>query len=124
MDNPYEGIMFPVKATVVAPSGQACRAPHREAQTWLMKGVPPGICSFAFNAMFPVYWTLRFGGRDPAEENPDQMSVACPVPGCDAQFCIERIGDEEAGQLAAAAATVSLEELASTIPSGLSRKVR
>jgi uncharacterized repeat protein (TIGR04076 family) len=123
MGNPYEGIMFPVKATVVVGCGQGCRVGHSAGQTWLMRSVPPGICSFAFNAMFPAYWTLRFGGSDPGEPNPDQMTVTCAVPNCGAQFRIERISDDEAAELRAVADAISLEELAATIPTGLSRKV-
>jgi uncharacterized repeat protein (TIGR04076 family) len=122
--NPYEGIMFPAKGTVVTASGPGCRVGHAEGQTWLLKGVPPGICSFAFNAMFPAYWTLRFGGSDPSEANPDQMHVTCSAVGCGAQFRIERVSDEEAAHLREAASLITLDDLARTIPSGLSRQVR
>jgi uncharacterized repeat protein (TIGR04076 family) len=121
--DPYAGIMFPVKATVVEGCGPGCRAPHPAGTTWLMKGVPPGICSFAFNAMFPVFWALRFGGSDPAEPDPDQMHVTCNVPGCGARFRVERISNDEAAELLAIANTITLEDLARTIPTGLSRKV-
>lgn len=121
-DNPYEGLMFPVKATVVKATGDGCRVNHEEGQSWLMKGVPAGICSFAFNVMFPAYWTLRFGGSDPAEEAPDVMTVTCSVPGCGASFRVERIDDEEAQQMATQASLITIEDLAETIPSGLSRK--
>jgi uncharacterized repeat protein (TIGR04076 family) len=123
VSNPYEGVMFPVKATVLEPCGSGCRAPHPAGQAWLMRGVPAGICSFAFNAMFPVYWTLHFGGTDPAEANPDQMHVTCNVPGCGARFRVERISTAEADQMAADANLITLDDLAKTFPAGLSRKV-
>jgi uncharacterized repeat protein (TIGR04076 family) len=122
-DDPYEGVMFPVKATVLEGCGPGCRAPHPAGQTWLLRGVPPGICSFAFNAIFPVYWTLRFGGADPAEANPDQMHVTCNVPGCGARFRVERISAEESAELFAAANLITLDDLVRTFPSGLSRKI-
>ncbi len=89
-----------------------------------MKGVPPGICSFAFNAMFPAYWTLRFGGADPSEENPDQMHVTCSGRDCGAMFRMERIPEEEATMLHEATSLITLDDLVRTVPSGLSRKVR
>ncbi|MCZ7572179.1 MAG: TIGR04076 family protein [Ardenticatenaceae bacterium] len=124
MSNPYQGVMFRVKATVLDGGAGGCRVGHRSGQTWLMQGVPPGICSFAFNAMFPAYWTLRFGGSDPAEENPDQMHVTCSGMGCGARFLIERISDEEADRLQAEAELISLDHLARSIPVGLSRRIR
>ena len=123
MANPFEGVMFPVKATTVVASGQSCRVTHAKEQSWLMKGVPPGICSFAFNAMFPAYWTLRFGGSDPQSDDPDQMFVTCSVPECGATFCLERIDDEEAAELARQASLITLEQLTESIPKGLSRKI-
>ena len=124
MDDPFAGLMFPIKGTVVAPSGAPCRAPHQAGQTWLMKGVPAGICSFAFNAMFPAAWTLRFGGTNVDGDNPDAMDVTCSVPGCGAQFRLERVSDAEAEALAQEASLITLEDLAKSIPVGLSRKVR
>jgi uncharacterized repeat protein (TIGR04076 family) len=123
MDSPYAGVMFPVKATVITGCGSGCRAPHGEAQSWLLKGVPAGICSFAFNAIFPVYWTLHFGGIDPAEPNPDQMHAACSVPGCEARFRVERVSDSEAAELLAAANLITLDDLAKSFPTGLSRRL-
>lgn len=123
MDNPYEGVMFPVKATVITGCGAGCRAPHQAGQAWLLRGVPPGICSFAFNAIFPVYWTLHFGGRDPAEPNPEQMHVTCSGQNCGARFRVERISAAEAAELQAVADSISLDDLAATIPTGLSRKI-
>jgi hypothetical protein len=70
-----------------------------------------------------VYWTLRFGGVDPAEPNPDQMHAACSVPGCGARFRVERITADEAAELLAAASLVTLDDLAKSFPTGLSRKL-
>ena len=124
MGNPYAGVLFPVKATVETGCGPGCRAPHRAGQSWYLRGVPPGICSFAFNAMFPAYWTLHFGGSDPAEPDPDQMHATCAQAGCGARFRLERISEAEANELQAQASAISLEDLAKTIQSGLSRKVK
>lgn len=122
MSNPYEGVMFPVKATVLEACGPSCRAPHPAGQSWLIKGVPAGICSFAFNSIFPVYWTLHFGGSDPAEPNPDQMHVTCNVPGCGARFRVERVSDAEAANLLAEANLITVDDLLKSFPTGLSRK--
>lgn len=123
-ENPYEGIMFPVKATVIEKCGDGCRVKHDVGQTWYMRGVPAGICSFAFQAMFPAYWTLRFGGTDPNEENPDQMHAMCGRWNCGAAFRLERISQTEAEELEQARQEVSLDDLLATIPDGLSRRVK
>lgn len=122
MGNEFEGLMFPVKATVTRGCGSGCRAPHEAGQVWFMRSTPAGICSFAFNAMFPAYWTLRFGGTDPAEENPDAMNVACSQPGCGAQFCVERISESEAAELQAAAELITIDSLEKNFPDGLSKR--
>ena len=124
MGDLYEGIIFPVKATVLTSAGQGCRVGHPVGQCWLLKGVPPGICSFAFYAMFPANWTLLFGGSDPNESDPDQMRVTCPAPDCGAQFLVQRISNDEAAQLAEAAKVITLDDLLKTIPAGLSRQVK
>ncbi len=124
MGNNFEGVMFPVKATVVTGCGPACRAPHETGKVWHMRSTPPGICSFAFNAMFPAYWTLRFGGTDPAEADPDAMHVGCSVPGCHAQFRVERISEAEAQELQAQASLITLDDLLSSFPEGLSVQSR
>jgi len=122
MGNDFEGLMFPIKATVTQGCGAGCRAPHAAGQVWYMRSTPPGICSFAFNAMFPVYWTLRFGGVDPAEENPDVMHATCSQPGCGAQFRVERISESEAAELQAQADLITTESLQKTFPEGLSQR--
>lgn len=124
MSNPYQGIMFPVKGTVVEACGPACSVNHPVGTSWLLRGLPAGICSWAFNSIFPAYWTLRFGGVDPNEPNPDQMHVVCGRMGCHARFRIERISEAEAEAKRAAANLITLEDLEKSIPVGLSRRVR
>ena len=122
MGNNFEGLMFPVKTTVTKPCGEGCRVPHPEGKVWHMRSTPPGICSFAFNVIFPAYWTLRFGGTDPSEENPDAMHVGCAQPGCGAQFRVERVSEAEAEALQAQADGITTEELQEEFPDGLSRR--
>jgi len=122
MGNEFEGLMFPVKATVTKGCGAGCRVSHEVGQVWYMRSTPPGICSFAFNAMFPAYWTLRFGGSDPTEENPDVMHVTCGQASCAAQFRVERISEVEAKELQAQANLITIESLEKSYPEGLSRR--
>lgn len=122
MGNIYEGLMFPVKATVTTGCGPGCRAPHKEGQVWYMRSTPAGICSFAFNAMFPVYWTLRFGGTDPSEPDPDAMNVSCGQPSCGARFRVERVSEAEAQELQAQSDLITTEDLQRAFPEGLSRR--
>ncbi len=123
MGNDFEGLMFPVKATVTKGCGAGCRVSHDVGQVWLMRSTPPGICSFAFNAMFPAYWTLRFGGSDPREDNPDVMHVGCSQPACGAQFRVERIAESEAEEFQVQADNNTTEELQKSFPVGLSRRI-
>ena len=123
MGNDFEGLMFPVKATVTKGCGSGCRVSHKAGQVWFMRSTPPGICSFAFNALFPAYWTLRFGGSDPVEDNPDVMHVGCSQPGCGAQFRVERVSDTEAEELQKQSDLITTEELRNSIPVGLSRRI-
>jgi len=100
-ENPFEGIMFTVKATIIKSCGPGCPLMHEVGQSWILRGLPSGMCSFAYQAIFPGYWTLRFGGSDPNEENPDQIHVTCGRAGCEARFRIERVSDMEAKKLQA-----------------------
>lgn len=122
MGDEFEGLMFPTKATVTKGCGEMCRVRHEVGQVWFLRSTPPGICSFAFNVIFPAYWTLRFGGSDPAEEDPDVMNVRCTQRGCDAEFRVERISKAEAEALRAQAELITTEVLQNTIPTGLSRR--
>jgi len=99
MENIYEGVMFKVKGTVLSKGGETCAVQHEKGESWLMRGIPEGICSHAFAAMFPAYWVLRFGGKDPNEENPDEIHVQCSRKSCGATFLLERISDEEAARM-------------------------
>ncbi len=82
MDNPEKVILkiISVKGT--------CDAAHREGQEFDLSGVfnvgtsPDGkaICPSAFNAAYPYWRTLRFGGGFPWEKDKDRVHVACPDP--------------------------------------------
>lgn len=72
--------------------------------------------------MFPAYWTLRFGGSDPGEVDPDQMNVTCARGGCGARFRLERISEEEAEDLTSRQELITLDDLLEEIPDGLSRR--
>jgi uncharacterized repeat protein (TIGR04076 family) len=121
---PLEQVVFPVKATVLSTAGAGCPVGHPVGQTWLLKGVPAGICAFAFNAMFPAYWTLLFGGDDPRTTETGAMQVTCSAAGCGAAFSVKRVPASEAAGLEANANLISLEELQKTIPARVSRQTQ
>jgi uncharacterized repeat protein (TIGR04076 family) len=63
-----------------------CAAGHREGQEFDLSkdfcmgvsGNPGTICPSAFNAAFPSWRVLRFGGEFPWEEDKDKTTIACP----------------------------------------------
>ena len=65
-----------------------CAAGHQEGQefdlskdfTVGLSGTPGAVCPSAFNAIFPSWRVLRFGGEFPWEEDKDKAHVACPDP--------------------------------------------
>jgi uncharacterized repeat protein (TIGR04076 family) len=65
-----------------------CEAKHKAGQefdlsgdmTVGMSGQPKVICTALFDAIYPNYRVLRFGGSLPWEQDPDVVHVACPDP--------------------------------------------
>ena len=39
---------------------------------------PGGMCSLAYNAVYPVALTLQFGGTFPWQDDPDIIEIAYP----------------------------------------------
>ncbi len=69
-----------VVAKVISQKG-TCSAEHKVGDEFVIgQKVPPGLCSWAFYALFPFAEVLQFGGSFPWEDNPDKTTVACPDP--------------------------------------------
>ena len=69
-----------VIAKVISQKG-TCAAGHRVGDEFPVgQKTPPGVCSWAYNAMFPFAEVLEFGGAFPWETDPTKATVACPDP--------------------------------------------
>ena len=67
-------------AVVISQKG-ACAAGHKVGDKFIIgQKTPAGLCSWAFNALFPFAEVLEFGGALPWEKDPNKATVACPDP--------------------------------------------
>ncbi len=70
--------MGDVTARVISQEGN-CVAGHRVGDEFVIgQETPPGMCSWAFYALFPFAEVLQFGGSFPWEADPGKATVACP----------------------------------------------
>lgn len=73
--------MTEIVARVISQKG-ACDAGHRVGDEFIIgQKTPPGMCSWAFCALFPFAEVLQFGGTFPWEPDPGKATVACPDAG-------------------------------------------
>ncbi|MFC1874997.1 TIGR04076 family protein [Chloroflexota bacterium] len=72
--------MYQVIARVISQKG-ACEAEHKVGDEFVIgQSTPLGMCSWAFQTLFPFAEVLQFGGSFPWEKDPDKATVACPDP--------------------------------------------
>lgn len=56
-----------------------CHSGHKIGDKWVFNYMTPvGMCSLAFNAIYPVALALQFGATFPWQEDPDVITIACP----------------------------------------------
>jgi uncharacterized repeat protein (TIGR04076 family) len=56
-----------------------CHFGHQIGDEWVFDyATPPGMCSLAYNALYPVALALQFGATFPWQEDPDVITMACP----------------------------------------------
>ena len=68
---------YEVLIKVISQEG-TCPQEHKVGEEWVLgTKTPEGICSSAFNALFPNAWALMFGGSFPWSDDPDTVTVAC-----------------------------------------------
>lgn len=68
-----------------------CLCGHKVGDEFVLGDVAPaGLCSWAFNAIFPFASVLQFGGALPWEKDPDRALVACPDPDSPVVFEVRR----------------------------------
>ena len=72
--------MSTIIARVISQKG-ACEAGHVVGDQFIIgQKTPPGMCSWAFQALFPFAEVLQFGGSFSWEKDPSKATVACPDP--------------------------------------------
>ena len=77
-------------AVVVSQKG-TCAAGHRVGDKFTIgQKTPPGLCSWAFSALFPFAEVLEFGGSFPWEKDKNRATVACPDPENPVVFELQR----------------------------------
>ena len=70
--------MDDIMARVVSKKGK-CEAGHEIGDEFIVgQTTPPGMCSWAFYALFPFAEVIQFGGSFPWETRPGTAVVACP----------------------------------------------
>jgi len=83
--------MSEVIARVISQTG-TCEAGHRVGDEFVIgQKTPPGLCSWAFHALFPFAQVLQFGGSFPWEEDPNKATVACPDSANQVVFELRRV---------------------------------
>lgn len=56
-----------------------CHSGHKIGDEWVFSYMtPPGMCSLAYNALYPVALALSIGGTFPWQEDPDVITMSCP----------------------------------------------
>ena len=70
-----------------------CPFGHNVGDEWLLKSrTPAGMCSLAYNAIFPMALALQCGGTFPWQKDPDDaIQVYCPDGDINNIFELRRI---------------------------------
>jgi len=72
-----------------------CHIGHQIGDEWVFKyETPEGMCSLAFNAIYPMVLGLKYGATFPWQEDPDVMTASCPDPEVNNTFELRRIPKE------------------------------
>jgi len=88
---------FPVRVKVIKVEKKPCAFGHKVGDTWVFKGgkTVAGLCSAAYDVLFPYWRVLRFGGELPWEKNKDKAIICCPDPESGVVFELTRIREVE-----------------------------
>lgn len=74
MAEPYK-----IQVTLKSITKGECPMGFKPGDTWVLEGkTPDGMCTSAYQAIFPAYRILRFGGEQPWDEDKDVTYVSCP----------------------------------------------
>jgi uncharacterized repeat protein (TIGR04076 family) len=60
-------------------NNRPCHSGHKIGDEWVFDYMTPGgICSLAYNAIYPVALALKFGAQFPWQKDPDVITISCP----------------------------------------------
>ncbi|MFC1958853.1 TIGR04076 family protein [Chloroflexota bacterium] len=72
-----------------------CHVGHETGDEWVLKDkTPEGICTWAYNSIYPMALTLQYGGMFPWQQDPDILQVSCPDGKVNNIFELRRIPSE------------------------------
>jgi uncharacterized repeat protein (TIGR04076 family) len=70
----------------------SCHVGHRIGDEWLFDyTTPAGMCSLAFNAIYPMLIAFKYGATFPWQEEPDKIIASCPDSDVNNVFELKRI---------------------------------
>ena len=70
---------YTISITLIDNKINPCHCGHKIGDKWEFDYfTPPGICSWAWNSIYPVALTFAAGGTFPWQKEPDVISVCCP----------------------------------------------
>ena len=82
---------YEVSIRVVSQQGH-CAYGHKVGDEWLVGDTTPaGICTWAFNSLYPALSVLMYGGAFPWESDPDATTIACPDAANPVVFELKRL---------------------------------
>lgn len=56
-----------------------CHSGHQIGDEWVFNYMtPPGMCSLAYNAIYPAALALQFGATFPWQQDPNVIELSCP----------------------------------------------
>ncbi len=82
-----------VSIRVISQQGH-CEYGHRVGDRWVVGNTTPqGLCTWAYNSLYPALTVLMYGGTFPWETDPDACTVACPDPANPVVFELRRLSE-------------------------------
>jgi uncharacterized repeat protein (TIGR04076 family) len=83
---------YHVIARIVSIRQGACSVGHQVGDEFLFtEKTPGGLCTWAYNTMYPAVETLMYGGGFPWEDEPGTACVVCPDPEVPVVFELRRV---------------------------------
>ena len=87
-----ENKMFDVVSIKLVGGDGPCDIGLIPGTEWVVsEGCPEGLCTLAYNAMFPMIFALQSGGTFPWQEDPDISFASCPNPNVNNVYEIRRL---------------------------------